>query len=139
MFLKKLNSFKVTYFGSLFLLSFFVKIYKVILNQTQNNKNIEKSKEKWEGRTQNQINSRGKRMKNLPKTSKSDRHLCFSHYSNYQYFPHFFQYQYQYQYQNSQNFQYQYQNQYFGNAFSNINIKINILKLQFSISKSISI
>ena len=129
MFLKKLNSFKVTYFGSLFLLSFFVKICKVILNQTQNNKKIEKSKEKWEGRTQNQINSRGKRMKNLPKTSKSDRHLCFSHYSNYQYFPHFFQYQYQYQYQNSQKVQYQHQNQYFRNSNFNVNIKINILKL----------
>ena len=44
MFLKKLNSFKVTYFGPLFLLSFFVKIYQVILNQTQSNKKIEKSK-----------------------------------------------------------------------------------------------
>ena len=43
--------------------------------------------------------------------------------------PFFFQYQYQYQYQNSQKFQYQYQNQYFGNAYFNINIKINILKL----------
>ena len=61
MFLKKLNSFKVTYFGSLFLLSFFVKICKVILNQTQNNKKIEKSKEKWEGRTQNQRNSRAEK------------------------------------------------------------------------------
>ena len=55
--LKKLNSFKVTYFGPLFLLSFFLKIYQVILNQTQNNKKIEKSKEKWEGRTQNPRNS----------------------------------------------------------------------------------
>ena len=70
-----------------------------------------------------------KRMKNLPKTSRSDRHLCFSHDSNYQYFPHFFQYQYQYQYQNSQKIQYQYQNQYFGDANFNINIEINILNL----------
>ena len=46
MFLKKLNSFKVTYFGPLFLLSFFVKIYQVILNQTQNNKKFEKSPRK---------------------------------------------------------------------------------------------
>ena len=66
---------------------------------------------------------KGERMKNLPKTSRSDRHLCFSHCSNYQYFPHFFQYQ----YQNSQKIQYQ--NQYFGDANFNINIEINILNL----------
>ena len=56
MFLNKLNSYKVTYFGPL--LSFFVKMYQVILNQTLNNGKIEKkSKEKWEGRTQNPRNS----------------------------------------------------------------------------------
>ena len=63
-----------------------------------------------------------KKEKSIP---RSERHLCFSHYANFQ----FFQYQYQYQYQNSQKVQYQYQNQYFGNANFNINIKINILKL----------
>ena len=44
MFLNKLNSYKVTYFGPL--LSFFVIMYQVILNQTQNNKKIEKSPRK---------------------------------------------------------------------------------------------
>ena len=126
MFLKKLNSFKVTYFGPLFLLSFFVKIYQVILNQTQSNKKIEKSKKKWEGRTQNQRNSIGKRMKNLPKTSRSDRHLCFSHYSNYQYFPHFF-------FNINTNINIKIPKKF------NINIKINILEMQISISISKSI
>ena len=56
MFLQKLNSYyKVTYFSPL--LSFFVKIYQVILNQTQNNEKIRKSKKKWEGRTQNPRNN----------------------------------------------------------------------------------
>ena len=91
-----------------------------------------KSKKKWEGRTQNprKISKlKGEKNENQAKISRSERHLCFSHYSNFQYFPHFFQYQYQYQYQNSQKVQYQYQNQYFGNANFNINIEINILKL----------
>ena len=44
MFLNKLNSYKVTYFGPL--LSFFVKMYQVILNQTLNNGKIEKSPRK---------------------------------------------------------------------------------------------
>ena len=38
-------------------------------------------------RTLRYQNSRGNRMRNLAKISRSERHLCFSHYSNYQYFP----------------------------------------------------
>ena len=127
MFLNKLNSYKFTCFGPL--LSFFVKMYKVILNQTLNNGKIEKSPRKNGKDELKTQETRGKRMKNVPKTPRSGRHLCFSHYSNYQYFPPFFQYQYQYQFQNSKKNQYQYQNQYFGDANFNINIKINILKL----------
>ena len=44
MFLNKLNSYKATYFGPL--LSFFVKMYQVILNQTLNNWKIEQSPRK---------------------------------------------------------------------------------------------
>ena len=44
MFLNKLNSYKVTYFGPL--LSFFVKMCQVILNQTLNNGKIETSPRK---------------------------------------------------------------------------------------------
>ena len=51
------------------------------------------------------------------------------YYSNFQYFPHFFQYQYQYQYQKSEKFQYQYQNQYFETVVFNIKININMTKI----------
>ena len=44
MFLNKLNSYKLTCFGPL--LSFFVKMYQVILNQTLTNGKIEKSPRK---------------------------------------------------------------------------------------------
>ena len=110
----------------------FVKTYQFLTSHTQNDEEQPKTQE-----TISKL--KGGRIKNQAKNSRSRWHLPLSHYSNFQYFPIFFQYQYQYQYQNSQNFQYQYQNQYFGNAFSNINIKINISKLQFSISKSLSI
>ena len=85
MFLNKLNSYKVTYFGPL--LSFFVIMYQVILNQTLNNGKIEKSPRKNGKEEPKTQETRGKRMKNVPKTPRSERHLCFSHYSNYQYFP----------------------------------------------------
>ena len=57
---------------------------------------------------------KGEKNKKPIKISRPGRHLLLSHYSKFQYLPHFFQYQ--YQYQNSQKFQYQYQNQYCGNA-----------------------
>ena len=63
MFLKKLNSFKVTYFGPLFLLSFFVKIYQVILNQTQNNEKIVKSKGNGKEEPKTQETQGGKELK----------------------------------------------------------------------------
>ena len=128
MFLKKLNSYKVTYFGPL-LFSFFVKRYQVILNQTLNKKKIEKipSKNcKKEPKTQE---TQGGKIKIYLKPQGQRGTCVFLTTQIINIFLFFFQYQYQYQYQNSQKVQYQYQNQYFGDANFNINIKINILKL----------
>ena len=61
---------------------FFVKRYQVILNQTLNNGKIEKSPRKNGKEEPKTQETRGKRMKNVPKTPRSERHLCFSHYSN---------------------------------------------------------
>ena len=48
MFLNKLNSYKLTCFGPL--LSFFVKMYQVILNQTLTNGKSEKSEKRKNGK-----------------------------------------------------------------------------------------
>ena len=69
-----------------------------------------------------------KNEKSIPKLKVREALVFFS-LGKFSIFSPFFQYQYQYQYQNFQKFQYQYQNQYFGNAFFNINIIINILEL----------
>ena len=101
------------------------------------------SKKKWEGRTQNPRNSGGKRMKNVPKTPRSERHLCFSHYSNYQYFPLLFSISIPISISKFPKssisisksifwrckFQYQYQNQYFEIVIFNIKININTSKI----------
>ena len=141
MFLNKLNSYKVTYFGPL--LSFFVKMFQVILNQTLNNGKIEKSLRKNGKEEPKTQETRGKRMKNVPKTPRSERHLCFSHYSNYQYFPLLFSISIPISISKFPKssisisksifwrckFQYQYQNQYFEIVIFNIKININTSKI----------
>ena len=141
MFLNKLNSYKVTYFGTL--LSFFVKMFQVILNQTLNNGKIEKSLRKNGKEEPKTQETRGKRMKNVPKTPRLERHLCFSHYSNYQYFPLLFSISIPISISKFPKssisisksifwrckFQYQYQNQYFEIEIFNIKININASKI----------
>ena len=138
MFLNKLNSYKVTYFGPL--LSFFVKMCQVILNQTLNNGKIEKSPSKNGKEEPKTQETREKRMKNVP---RSERHLCFSHYSNYQYFPLLFSISIPISISKFPKssisisksifwrckFQYQYQNQYFEIVIFNIKININTSKI----------
>ena len=123
MFLNKLNSCKLTCFGPL--LSFFVKMYQVILNQTLTNGKREKSEKRKNGKEE----LGGKEWKMYLKPQGQGGTCVFLTTQIINIFLFFFQYQYQYQYQNSQKVQYQYQNQYFGDANFNINIKINILKL----------
>ena len=82
-------------------------------------------------------------MKNVPKTSRLERHLCFSHYSNYQYFPLLFSISIPISISKFPKssisisksifwrckFQYQYQNQYFEIVIFNIKININTSKI----------
>ena len=56
----------------------FCENYQVILNQTLNNGKIEKSPRKNGKEELKTQETRGKRMKNVPKTPRSGRHLCFS-------------------------------------------------------------
>ena len=91
---------------------------------------------------QNQ-NSRGKRIKNRSQNSRSERHLCFSHYANFQYFHHFFSISIPISISKFPKssisisksifwkckFQYQYQNQYFETVVFNIKININMTKI----------
>ena len=141
MFLNKLNSYKLTCFGPL--LSFFVKMYQDILNQTLTNGKILKSPRKNGKEELKTQETRGKRMKNVPKTPRSERHLCFSHYSNYQYISLLFSISIPISISKFPKssisisksifwrckFQYQYQNQYFEIVIFNIKININTSKI----------
>ena len=82
-------------------------------------------------------------MKNVPKTPRSERHLCFSHYSNYQYISLLFSISIPISISKFPKssisisksifwrckFQYQYQNQYFEIVIFNIKININTSKI----------
>ena len=121
----------------------FCENYQVILNQTLNNGKIEKSPRKNGKDELKTQETRGKRMKNVPKTPRSGRHLCFSHYPNYQYFPLLFSISIPISISKFPKssisisksifwrckFQYQYQNQYFEIVIFNIKININTSKI----------